>query len=208
MGVAVARRRRRGRPWRTPGSSKLSSSRISRQIISEERLQRKFRCVARVLGARPHHPLACPRRLLESPRQCRSFPRPIQPYAPSRFSASARRRAPFSTAGAPARTSTRGFPPTTSRPILPDAACGRRKRADYAAANVIGASTAPEAVTGAEAVFSVVTADQAHRSGARGAAWPGAGRVFSSIAIPARRRPRRGPRRRSTPRADAMSMSR
>jgi 3-hydroxyisobutyrate dehydrogenase-like beta-hydroxyacid dehydrogenase len=38
------------------------------------------------------------------------------------------------------------------------------KRADYAAANVIGASTAPEAVTGAEAVFSVVTADQAHEA--------------------------------------------
>ena len=38
------------------------------------------------------------------------------------------------------------------------------KRADYAAANVLGASTAHEAVTGAEAVFSVVTADQAHEA--------------------------------------------
>ena len=38
------------------------------------------------------------------------------------------------------------------------------KRADYAAANVLGASTAPEAVAGAEAVFSVVTADQAHEA--------------------------------------------
>ena len=38
------------------------------------------------------------------------------------------------------------------------------KRADYAAANVLGASTAPEAVTGANAVFSAVTADQAHEA--------------------------------------------
>ena len=35
------------------------------------------------------------------------------------------------------------------------------KRADYAAANVVGASTPPEAITGADVVFSVVTADQA-----------------------------------------------
>jgi 3-hydroxyisobutyrate dehydrogenase-like beta-hydroxyacid dehydrogenase len=38
------------------------------------------------------------------------------------------------------------------------------KRADYAAANIIGASSAPEALAGAEAVFSVVTADQAHEA--------------------------------------------
>ena len=38
------------------------------------------------------------------------------------------------------------------------------KRADYAAAKVLGASTAAEAVTGAETVFSVVTADQAHEA--------------------------------------------
>jgi 3-hydroxyisobutyrate dehydrogenase-like beta-hydroxyacid dehydrogenase len=38
------------------------------------------------------------------------------------------------------------------------------KRADYAAAKVLGASTAAEAVTGAEAIFSVVTADQAHEA--------------------------------------------
>ena len=38
------------------------------------------------------------------------------------------------------------------------------KRADYAAAKVLGASTAAEAVTGAEAVFSVVTPDQAHEA--------------------------------------------
>jgi 3-hydroxyisobutyrate dehydrogenase-like beta-hydroxyacid dehydrogenase len=38
------------------------------------------------------------------------------------------------------------------------------KRADYVAAKVMGASTAHEAVTGAEAVFSVVTADQAHEA--------------------------------------------
>jgi 3-hydroxyisobutyrate dehydrogenase-like beta-hydroxyacid dehydrogenase len=44
----------------------------------------------------------------------------------------------------------------------PDAQVRTAKRADYAAASILGASTAPEAVTGAEAVFSVVTADQAH----------------------------------------------
>ena len=38
------------------------------------------------------------------------------------------------------------------------------KRVDYAAAKVLGASTAAEAVEGAEAVFSVVTADQAHEA--------------------------------------------
>ena len=46
----------------------------------------------------------------------------------------------------------------------PDADVRAAKRADYAAANVIGASSAPEAVAGAEAVFSVVTADQAHQA--------------------------------------------
>ncbi|HEX9168781.1 MAG TPA: NAD(P)-binding domain-containing protein [Roseiarcus sp.] len=46
----------------------------------------------------------------------------------------------------------------------PDPHVRAAKRADYAAANVIGASTAPEAVAGAEAVFSVVTADQAHEA--------------------------------------------
>lgn len=41
----------------------------------------------------------------------------------------------------------------------------RRAKLDaYAAANVIGASSAPEAVAGAEAVFSVVTADSAHEA--------------------------------------------
>jgi 3-hydroxyisobutyrate dehydrogenase-like beta-hydroxyacid dehydrogenase len=45
------------------------------------------------------------------------------------------------------------------------------KRADYVAANVLGASSAAEAVTGAEAVFSVVTADQAHEAAV--AALPG-----------------------------------
>ena len=44
----------------------------------------------------------------------------------------------------------------------PDPAVRAGKRADYVAANVIGASTAPEAVAGAEAIFSVVTADQAY----------------------------------------------
>ncbi len=46
----------------------------------------------------------------------------------------------------------------------PDAGVRAAKRADYVAANVIGASSAPEAVAGAEAVFSVVTADQAHEA--------------------------------------------
>ena len=53
----------------------------------------------------------------------------------------------------------------------PDAAVRERKRADYAEANVSGASTAPEAVAGASAVFSVVTADQAHEAAV--AALPG-----------------------------------
>src|SRR5271166_1062951 len=44
----------------------------------------------------------------------------------------------------------------------PDAAVREGKRADYVRANVFGASTAPAAVAGAGAVFSVVTADQAH----------------------------------------------
>jgi len=44
----------------------------------------------------------------------------------------------------------------------PDPETRAGKRADYAAAEAIGASTAPGAVAGAEAVFSVVTADQAH----------------------------------------------
>ena len=46
----------------------------------------------------------------------------------------------------------------------PDSEVRTAKRADYAAAKVLGASTAAEAVTGAEAVFSVVTADQAHEA--------------------------------------------
>jgi 3-hydroxyisobutyrate dehydrogenase-like beta-hydroxyacid dehydrogenase len=39
-----------------------------------------------------------------------------------------------------------------------------RKRADYLAAKVTGAATAPDAVACAEAVFCVVTADQAHEA--------------------------------------------
>src|SRR5271165_1144197 len=46
----------------------------------------------------------------------------------------------------------------------PDAAVREGKRADYVRANVFGASTAPAAVAGAGAVFSVVTADQAHEA--------------------------------------------
>jgi 3-hydroxyisobutyrate dehydrogenase-like beta-hydroxyacid dehydrogenase len=46
----------------------------------------------------------------------------------------------------------------------PEAEVRAAKRADYAEAKVIGASSAPEAVAGAEAVFSVVTADQAHEA--------------------------------------------
>ncbi len=46
----------------------------------------------------------------------------------------------------------------------PDVAVREEKRADYARASVFGASTAPEAVANAHAVFSVVTADQAHEA--------------------------------------------
>jgi 3-hydroxyisobutyrate dehydrogenase-like beta-hydroxyacid dehydrogenase len=46
----------------------------------------------------------------------------------------------------------------------PDPDVRAAKRADYTAANIIGASNAPEAVAGAQAVFSVVTADQAHEA--------------------------------------------
>ena len=53
----------------------------------------------------------------------------------------------------------------------PDPEVRAGKRADYVAANVIGASSAPEAVAGAEVVFSVVTADQAHEAAV--AALPG-----------------------------------
>jgi 3-hydroxyisobutyrate dehydrogenase-like beta-hydroxyacid dehydrogenase len=53
----------------------------------------------------------------------------------------------------------------------PDPAVRASKRADYARANVVGASSAPEAVAGAGAVFSVVTADQAHAAAV--AALPG-----------------------------------
>ncbi len=47
---------------------------------------------------------------------------------------------------------------------LPDAAVREGKRADYLAASVLGAATAPEAVADARFVFSVVTADQAHEA--------------------------------------------
>ncbi len=53
----------------------------------------------------------------------------------------------------------------------PDPNVRAGKRADYVAANVFGASTAPEAVAGADAIFSVVTADQAHEAAV--AALPG-----------------------------------
>ena len=53
----------------------------------------------------------------------------------------------------------------------PDAAVRAGKRADYAAARVISAASAAEAVAGAEAVFAVVTADQAHEAAV--AALPG-----------------------------------
>lgn len=43
-----------------------------------------------------------------------------------------------------------------------DAAVREAKRADYAAAGVAGAQSASEAIAGAQLVFSVVTADQAH----------------------------------------------
>jgi 3-hydroxyisobutyrate dehydrogenase-like beta-hydroxyacid dehydrogenase len=46
----------------------------------------------------------------------------------------------------------------------PDAEAREGKRADYLATQAIGASSAPEAVAGAAAVFSLVTADQAHEA--------------------------------------------
>jgi 3-hydroxyisobutyrate dehydrogenase-like beta-hydroxyacid dehydrogenase len=54
----------------------------------------------------------------------------------------------------------------------PDPAIREAKRADYARANIFGASTAPEALKGAGAVFCLVTADQAHEAAA---AIPGLG---------------------------------
>ena len=56
----------------------------------------------------------------------------------------------------------------------PDPEVRAGKRADYVAASVTGASSAPQAVAGAEVVFSVVTADQAHEAAA--AALPGLAR--------------------------------
>ena len=46
----------------------------------------------------------------------------------------------------------------------PDPEARTAQRAGYVAANVIGASSAPDAAAGAEAVVSVVTADQAHQA--------------------------------------------
>jgi 3-hydroxyisobutyrate dehydrogenase-like beta-hydroxyacid dehydrogenase len=43
-----------------------------------------------------------------------------------------------------------------------EASVREAKRVEYAAAGVLGAADAPEAVAGAELIFSVVTADQAH----------------------------------------------
>ena len=54
--------------------------------------------------------------------------------------------------------------PTTSRRIRPTLRCARESAPTTRPAKVIGASTAPEGVAGAEAVFSVVTADQAHEA--------------------------------------------
>jgi len=56
----------------------------------------------------------------------------------------------------------------------PDAGIAAAKRADYATDAVTGAASAPEAVAGAQAVFSVVTADQAHEAAL--AALPGLAR--------------------------------
>ena len=60
----------------------------------------------------------------------------------------------------------------------PDVGVRDGKRADYAKTDVFGAASAPEAVAGAGAIFSVVTADQAHEAAV--AALPGltAGAIF------------------------------
>jgi 3-hydroxyisobutyrate dehydrogenase-like beta-hydroxyacid dehydrogenase len=89
----------------------------------------------------------------------------------------------------------------------PDPAVRAGKRADYVAANVIGASTAPGAVAGADAIFSVVTADQAHEAAVRRCP-ASKGARSSSTAIPVRRKRRSARRRRWTPRAGATSTSR
>ena len=59
------------------------------------------------------------------------------------------------------KASRRAFPAYDIKTNSCDKEVRAAKRADYAAANVIGASSPPEAIAGAEAVFSVVTADQA-----------------------------------------------
>ncbi len=85
-----------------------------------------------------------------------------------------------------------------------DSAVREGKRADYARANIFGASTAPEAVKGAGAVFSVVTADQAHEAAV--AAIQASPRArSSSTAIPARRERKSARRRRSTRRGRVTS---
>jgi 3-hydroxyisobutyrate dehydrogenase-like beta-hydroxyacid dehydrogenase len=60
----------------------------------------------------------------------------------------------------------------------PDAGTREGKRADYLAAQVTGASSAPEAVAGADTVFSLVTADQAHEAALAGLAGLGDGAFF------------------------------
>jgi len=68
------------------------------------------------------------------------------------------------TAGAPSPGFVRRVSAYDIKTDSTDPAVRARKRAEYVAAGVIGASSVPEGVAGAEVVFSVVTADQAHQA--------------------------------------------
>jgi hypothetical protein len=80
------------------------------------------------------------------------------------FSASARPCAPFSVAGAPNPDFKACICAYDIKTDSPDAQVRTAKRADYALTNAFAASTAAEAVTGAEAVFAVVNAERAYEA--------------------------------------------
>ena len=89
----------------------------------------------------------------------------------------------------------------------PDPEVRASKRADYVAANVIGASSAPEAVAGAEAVFRSSRAIRRMKRRSPHCRVSQKARS-SSTATPVRPRPRSAPPRRSTRQARAMWTSR